>query len=71
MLLTVAADLTLDTASLENSLETNQFEESVLTDQTDTGGMGVKSVPAFIAERKNGLGRLQPVENLKRLIGSV
>ncbi len=70
-LLSIAEKLNLDADSLQNSLETNEFLQSVLADEKDTELIGINGVPAFIADRKSGLTGLQTAENLKMLIDSV
>lgn len=70
-LLSIAKSLKLDKESLQKSLETNEFLESVLIDEKDAASMGINGVPAFIADRKSGFSGLQTVENLRMLIESV
>ncbi len=70
-LLSIARNLKLDKESLQKSLETNEFLESVLIDEKDAASMGINGVPAFIADRKSGFSGLQTVENLRMLIESV
>ncbi len=71
VLLSLAKDLKLDADSLQNSLETDEFLESVLSDEKDAAEMGLNGVPAFVVNRKTGLTGLQSAENLKHLIESV
>lgn len=70
-LLSIAKNLELETESLQNSLENSEFVEDVLTDEIYAEQIGLNVVPAFIADRKNRLAGLQPVEKLKKLIQSV
>lgn len=70
-LLSIAENLKLDANSLQKSLETNEFLESVLSDEKDALEVGINGVPAFIVNRKTGLTGLQSAENLERLIESV
>ena len=70
-LLSIAKDLNLEVDSLQNALEANKFLEDVLTDEIYAEGIGLHSVPAFIADKKNGLAGLQTAETLRRLIKSV
>ncbi len=67
-LLMIAKTLKLDVDSLQNSLETNEFLEDVLTDEIYAEKVGINVVPAFVANRRSGLTGLQPVENLRNLI---
>jgi predicted DsbA family dithiol-disulfide isomerase len=70
-LLSLAENLQLETDSLQNALETNEFLESVLADENAAAEMGIGGVPAFVADRKAGLTGLQTVEKLRKLIESV
>jgi predicted DsbA family dithiol-disulfide isomerase len=70
-ILSIAENLRLDTDSLQKALAANEFLEKVLDDEMEAEMIGINSVPAFVADRKNGLAGLQPFENLKRLIGAV
>jgi len=70
-LLSIAKKLNLETDSLQKALETSEFLESVLTDELYAEEIGLSTVPAFIAGRKNGLSGLQSVENLQNLVKAV
>jgi predicted DsbA family dithiol-disulfide isomerase len=71
ILLALAVDLGLDNHSLQQALATHEFLESVLADEYDAGSLGVRGVPAFIANRKAALSGVQPIENLKKLVESM
>ena len=71
VLLTIAVDLGLDSHSLRDALATHKFLENVLADERDAAGLGVRGVPAFIANRKGALSGVQPVEDLSELVRSV
>ena len=71
ILVALAVELGLDGDSLRQALFSHEFAESVLADERDAAGIGLSSVPAFIANRKAALTGVQPVENLIKLIESV
>ena len=71
ILAVLAVEIGLDGESLRQALSTHEFLESVLADEHDATVIGVRGVPAFIANRKAALSGVQPVENLKRLVESV
>ena len=71
VLLSLAHELGLDSGSLQQSLKTREFEESVLRDEEDAKALGVSGVPAFIANRKASLSGVQPMENLRHLVEHV
>lgn len=70
-LLKLASDLYLDSNTLKNALEKNEFLESVIADEKDAAEMGMSGVPAFVADRKKAITGVQTVENLQRLVESV
>lgn len=70
ILVTLAVEIGLDD-SLRPALSSHEFLESVLADERDAAVIGVRGVPAFIANRQAALSGVQPVENLKQLIESV
>ena len=68
ILITLALELELDGDSLRQALKTHEFEKSVLEDEREAEALGVRGVPAFIANRQAALSGVQPVENLKKLV---
>lgn len=70
-LIAVAQGLGLDIHSLRQALNSHEFVTGVLADEREAARLGVRGVPAFIANRKAALSGVQPVENLKRLVESV
>lgn len=64
----LAADLGLDGASLRAALEKHEFEKSVLQDEEEAARIGVRGVPAFVADRKTAASGVQSVESLQKLI---
>ena len=71
VLIALAHRLSLDNDSMRPALINHEFAESVLAAERDAVRLGVSGVPAFIANRKAALSGVQPVENLRKLIGSV
>ncbi len=70
-LLEIAADLNLEVDSLRNALEKKEFLDAVLAEEAEAAKMGLNGVPAFIADRKNGLMGIQSLDNLVQLVESV
>jgi predicted DsbA family dithiol-disulfide isomerase len=68
ILISLADDLNLDTVSLRSSLNSREFEQSVINDEQEAETLGVSGVPAFIANRKFALSGVQSLENLKMLV---
>jgi len=68
ILITLALELEMDGNSLRQALETYEFEKSVQEDEREAEAIGVRAVPAFIANRRAALSGVQPVENLKKLV---
>lgn len=71
VLIAVATSLELDSQSLREALISHAFAESVLADEHEAARLGVRGVPAFVANRKAALSGVQPIENLRKLIESV
>ena len=64
----LASDLGLDSNSLQQALDKDEYLESVLADEREAKKLGISGVPAFVANRKAALSGVQSVENLKKLI---
>jgi predicted DsbA family dithiol-disulfide isomerase len=67
----LAEDLALGAESLRNALEAGEFEQSALADQRAAQALGVRGVPAFVANRTAALSGVQTVEGLCELVGHV
>jgi predicted DsbA family dithiol-disulfide isomerase len=67
----LAADLALDSRSLHAALGRRDFEPSVLADEREAEVLGVRGVPAFVADRRALLSGVQSVETLRQLIAHV
>jgi predicted DsbA family dithiol-disulfide isomerase len=70
VLVTLALELGLNSGSLRTALESHEFLESVIADEREAEALGIRGVPAFVADRKAALSGVQPVENLIRLVHS-
>ena len=68
ILITLALELKMEADSLRHALKTHEFEKSVLEDEREAEALGVRGVPAFIADRRAALSGVQPVEDLKKLV---
>jgi predicted DsbA family dithiol-disulfide isomerase len=64
----LASDLGLDSNSLQQALDKDEYLESVLADEREARKLGISGVPAFVANREAALSGVQSVENLKKLI---
>lgn len=71
VLVSLAAGLNLDAASLRTSLEDHEFLEAVLTDEGEAQMLGLSGVPAFIADRTVATTGVQSLESLQKLIEHV
>lgn len=71
VLVSLAAELGLDSGSLAVALRNREFEKSVLEDEQTANQLGISAVPAFVANRQAALSGVQPVENLKKLVDHV
>jgi predicted DsbA family dithiol-disulfide isomerase len=69
VLISLAENLNLETDSLRRALDDREFTESVLADEEEAEFIGVSGVPAFVADRRFALSGVQPLENLKMLVG--
>lgn len=66
-----AFELGMDTDSMRQALKTQEFEKSVLEDGKLAARLGIRGVPAFIANRRATLSGVRPVEHLKQLVEQV
>jgi predicted DsbA family dithiol-disulfide isomerase len=71
VLIALASKLRLDADSLRRALDTRDFEPSVLADEREAAELGVRGVPAFVADRRAALSGVQPVDTLKQLVDYV
>jgi predicted DsbA family dithiol-disulfide isomerase len=71
VLVSLAEGLGLEGKSLRRALESHDFAGSVLADERLAEELGVRAVPAFIADRKGGLSGVETVEGLKEIVDRV
>jgi predicted DsbA family dithiol-disulfide isomerase len=64
----LAAELQLDGADLRAALESREFEPTVLRNEGEAAELGVRGVPAFIADRCVGISGVQSLEGLQELV---
>jgi predicted DsbA family dithiol-disulfide isomerase len=70
VLTSLATALGLDGDSLARALESREYEPGVIEDEREAEALGVRGVPAFVANRRAALSGVQTAENLRRLVGS-
>jgi predicted DsbA family dithiol-disulfide isomerase len=68
VLVSRASKLDMDIESFRRSLESREFEQSVIADEMEAEVIGLSGVPAFVVNRKFALSGVQPLENLKMLV---
>ena len=68
VLISLATALGLDGDGLASALESHEFEPGVLEDEGEAEALGVRGVPAFVANRRAALSGVQTAENLRRLV---
>jgi len=64
----LARDLQLDDSSLRTSLESKQFEPSVIADEQEAADLGVHAVPAFVFNRRFALTGVQPLAAFEQML---
>ena len=64
----LAADMALDGDNLREALDNDSHLENVLADEREAKKLGLRGVPAFIANRKIALSGVQSLENLQKLV---
>jgi predicted DsbA family dithiol-disulfide isomerase len=53
---------------LRQALETDLYLDNVLADEREAKKLGLRGVPAFIANRKIALSGVQSLENLQKFV---
>jgi predicted DsbA family dithiol-disulfide isomerase len=71
VLVALAAGLDLDGESLCRALDRHEHRDEVLEDERQAQVLGLRGVPAFVANRKAALSGVQPAENLEQLVAYV
>jgi predicted DsbA family dithiol-disulfide isomerase len=64
----VASDMALDGDDLRKALVNDLHLDNVLADEREAKKLGLRGVPAFIANRKIALSGVQSLENLQRFV---
>lgn len=68
VLKSLASSLGMDAQSLDEALAARKFEPSVLADEELAARLGIRGVPAFVANRAVATTGVQPSSELRRLI---
>ena len=68
VLVKLAEELRLEGEELRGALTHHEFEGQVLADEREAAALGVRAVPAFIANRRAALSGVQSVSALEALI---
>jgi predicted DsbA family dithiol-disulfide isomerase len=71
VLASLADNLGMNADSLRAALEKREFVTSVLHDEQGAAQIGIRAVPAFVADRKAALSGVQPLDSLQKLIRHV
>ena len=71
VLLRLASALGLEAEALHLALERHEYQAGVLADEREAASLGVRGVPAFIAERRAALSGVQSADTLSSLIEHV
>ena len=68
VLIRLAADMGLQADELRRALDNDLHLENVLADEREAKKLGLRGVPAFIADRKIALSGVQSVESLQKFV---
>jgi len=63
-----ASDLALDGDDLRKALDNDLYLENVVADEREAKKLGLRGVPAFVANRKIALSGVQSLGNLQKLV---
>lgn len=64
----LAANMALDGDNLREALDNDLYVDNVLGDEREAKKLGLRGVPAFIANRKIALSGVQSLESLQKLV---
>ena len=64
----LASDMGLDGNDLREALDKDSYLENVLADEREAKKLGLRGVPAFVADRKVALSGVQSLENLQKFV---
>ena len=68
VLIRLAADMGLQADELRRALDNDLHLENVLADEREAKKLGLRGVPAFVADRKIALSGVQSVESLQKFV---
>lgn len=68
VLIRLASELALDGGTLRAALDNNRQLENVLSDEREAKKLGLRGVPAFIANRRVVLTGVQSLQSLRQLV---
>lgn len=71
VLAALAEAIGLRGADLQEALDSRRFESSVIDDERTAQSLGLRGVPAFVADRSAMLSGVQTVESLREMIDYV
>lgn len=64
----LASDMALDGGDLRAALDNNLYLENVLADEREAKKLGLRGVPAFVANRQIALSGVQSLQTLQKLV---
>jgi predicted DsbA family dithiol-disulfide isomerase len=64
----LASDMALDGNDLREALDKDLYLENVLADEREAKKLGLRGVPAFVANRKIALSGVQSLESLQKFV---
>jgi predicted DsbA family dithiol-disulfide isomerase len=62
------SELALDSEALGRALDTHEYRDRVVADEQEAAKLGIRGVPAFVANRRVSLSGVQTVEDLTNLV---
>jgi len=68
VLTALASELGLDSKTLGRALDTHEYLDRVVADEQEAAKLGIRGVPAFVANRRVSLSGVQTVEDLTNLV---
>lgn len=68
VLIRLALDIGLEASALREALDNQLHLENVLADEREAKKLGLRGVPAFIANRKIALSGVQSLESLQKFV---
>ena len=68
VLTALASALALDSEALGRALDTHEYLDRVVADEQEAAKLGIRGVPAFVANRRLSLSGVQTIEDLTSLV---